>query len=299
MLTLELSRYINPTMAESSLPKTPEELYGLLDSGNLTRDEIGAVVRNRYPETAQMLDTRLRLASDHEYKDLVGLIGAFNYVRGMSVIKLDGSIDRDVAPRIMLSPSAAIQTLDVAGVTKEDRVLELFTGGGYFSLFLDIRQPTVLDSVDLYTPGLYSLNRTLVNAYDWIYGDLPNGLKPASTFPNFIQADCSNLPDLSRDFRFHPPYNKVFLHPPYGRESKRLIDITEQEAFNLWVDSLKSVHQRNQAPFTIYSVIPTEWVQKLEDFFTTEETMKVLQACETRLLKETRMFSLSMFVTRA
>ncbi|OGK14147.1 hypothetical protein A3H80_03045 [Candidatus Roizmanbacteria bacterium RIFCSPLOWO2_02_FULL_37_19] len=295
MSSLEIGRFINPTIKEEELP-TGEALYQRLDSGLLSRTEIGAIVRNRYKETARLLDARLACAEgdNDRTKSLIALIGAFNYIRGMSVLRHDGSVDRHIAPRIMLSPSATVQVLDVARINQDDRVLELFTGGGYASFFLALTGAQAVDSVDLFTSSLYDLDETFKQAYDWVYGDLPEILRPHVTQPHFIQADCAELPDFA-DPRFQDHYDKVFIHPPYGKETNRLIDITEEEAFRLWISSLVSVYSRNVSPFVTYSVVPSEWTSSLED---AEFPREIFDKSEFLRLRETRMFDLTLCITR-
>lgn len=275
--TTELGSFAKPRSERfdmDSVPTGREEICALIDSGKLSRNDVGVLVRSRYPETAAYVDRMGRTArrnlqedssaeTEAAYLRTVGLIGAFNYVRGMEVIKTDGSIDREVAPRMMLSPSAAIQVLSVARVTPKDSVLELCSGFGYLSLPLSVCKPAQLDCVDLRTPKLYQLDETQKRAYQWIYGDLPKELQPPITEPNFIQADCRKSARFGEDKRFHPPYNKVFMHPPFGRESKRLTKDNELQAFTLWVSTLAAVHEWNSNQFSTYSVVPSEWTDVL------------------------------------
>lgn len=294
MLSPDLEKFIHPAIAADQLPKTATDLYAVLDSGIATKEQIGAVVRNRYADTAALLDAILysKAAQLHEPIDLtslIGQIGAFNYIRGMDVIKKDGTIDREVAPKIMLSPSASIQVLEKASLTPESRALEMFSGVGYFSFFLALKQPKVLDCVDLRTPEMYDLDATFKQAYNWIYGDLPQESKPNVTTPVFRQMDCRNL-KVGPGLGITAEYTHVFLHPPYGRESKLLMDLSEKECRELWLNSLTQVSKTNKTDFKTFSVVPSEWTNGLEDLDGHTNTFSLD-------LRETRMFPLALFVT--
>lgn len=279
MSFLERNDYFSPTSEDLGVPLLGERLYQLLDSGTLSKREIGAIVRTRYVESANLLGGQYQeasLAYQHQpdaihlspLRKLVGKIGAFNYIRGIEVVKADGSIDREIAPRMMLSPSAAVQLLEIADIKEGDRVLELFCGGGYASFFLALEQPEILDCVDLYTKSTYDLELTFQKAYDWIYEEVPDSFKPAFTKPNFIYGDSRLLTDLIGRQILRGNYSKVFLHPPYGRESTRLgllNELTEFEAFNLWVNSLLHVRDVNTAIYTMYSVVPSEWTDTVQE----------------------------------
>lgn len=276
---LERNVYVSPTSGDFGVPLVGERLYQLLDSGTLSKREIGAIVRTRYAESAAVLDAQYQevsLACQHQpdaiqsaiLKELIGKIGAFNYIRGMEVIRADGSVDREIAPRIMLSPSAAVQVLETTYIKGADRILELFCGGGYTSFFLALEQPEVLDCLDLYTKSAYDLDLTFQRAYDWIYEEVPDHLKPAFTRPNFIHGDSQKLTDLIDRQTLRGNYSKVFLHPPYGRESVRLSmlnELTELEAFVLWVNTLRHVRDVNPVPHTSYSVVPSEWADTAQE----------------------------------
>lgn len=298
----ELLKYIRPNIVASTvtLPTNTEDLYRILDSGQLSREEVGVVVRNRYPGTAEKWDRRFEQATGfEEKKKLLAYIRAFNYIRGMAAYRIDGSIDHEVAPRIMLSPSASLQVLDAAQVSEKDRVLELYSGVGYFSFFLAISKPERLDTVDLYAPNAYDLQKTFNTVYNWLYLDLPYDCRPSMTRPNFIIADCVALPDFQIDTRFGDYYDKIFLHPPYGKETHKSLGITEEEAFASWVDALRSVYRRNPGPFLTYSVVPGAWIKKLASGSKDDELDCVLSNVQTHPIKETKLFSLSLVITKA
>lgn len=294
MLNSYLERFIHPSIPADQLPKTAVALYAILDSEDTTREQVGAVVRNRYSETAALLDARLyskasQLHRPSDLAPLVGQLGAFNYIRGMRVIRNDGTIDREVSSKIMLSPSASIQVLDQADLTATSRALEMFSGTGYFSFFLALQQPQVLDCIDLNTPDIYNLNETFNQAYEWIYGDLPEEFKPGVTVPQFKQMDCLEL-DIKTYLGIRTDYTHVFLHPPYGRQSKLLMALSEEECRSLWVNSLVRIGETNHNDFRTFSVIPSEWVEDLEP-------PKGHTNPTSLSLRETRMFPLVLFVT--
>lgn len=293
MLNPNLESFLHPRLPRGKLPTTGSELYAILDSGNSTKEQVGAVVRDRYADTASLLDSRLysKAAQLHDPVDLIpliGQIGAFNYIRGMSVIKKDGTIDREVAPKIMLSPSAAIQVLDQANLTTQSRVLEMFSGVGYFSFFLALQQPARLDCVDIQTPEIYDLDATFKGAYYWVYSGLSEESKPKVTTPAFRQIDCQNL--VTGDSGIASDYTHVFLHPPYGRQSKLLMDLPEEDCKVLWLNSLNQAARKNQTNLRTFSVVPSEWAKDMQ-VPNGHTSASVLD------LRETRMFPLVLITT--
>jgi hypothetical protein len=270
-----------PTGLALPLPMGGKSLYDILDSNEIGLEPKGAVVRNRYPYTAaivdrQFADTKTAHEANpqdqgtlHAFRKAIGLSGAFNYIRGMEVVMKDGQIDRDVAPKMMLSPSAAIQLHEVADIAETDRVLDLYAGAGYATFFLGTAGPARLDAVDLYTPKHYDLEETHKRAYRDLYADIPDSLKPPVTKPTFIEADSTQLPhfgsEKATELGLTSHYDKMFLHPPYGRESTLLIpSVSEGDAFIMWVNSAISAVKANAGEATIYSVVPEEWNQTLE-----------------------------------
>lgn len=293
MLSPNLESFLHPRLPVDQLPTTAAELYAVLDSGNATKEQIGAVVRDRYADTAALLDFRLyskavQLHSPTDLIPLIGQIGAFNYIRGMSVVKKDGTLDHEVAPKIMLSPSASIQVLDQADLAPQSRALELFSGVGYFSFFLALQQPARLDCVDIQTPEMYDLDATFKRAYDWVYSGLAEESKPKVTKPVFRQMDCQNL--TTGDSGVANDYTHVFLHPPYGRQSKLLMDLPEADCRTLWLNSLSQTARTNQTSFRTFSVVPSEWVKEVEmpSGHTNHSSLNI---------RETRMFPLVLFTT--
>lgn len=248
----------------SALPTSGREFYL-----SLADDDFISKERLRHPERALELDSEYAMArqlflANPETQNLdglrraIGYSGGFNLIDSIRLIRWDGSEDTDF-PQMRLGPSAATQVLEIADVNSDDRVLELFSGGGYFTFFLAISGPQQLTSVDLYTPQTYDLESTLKSTYRGIFSRLPDEVKPALTIPNFIQADCTDLPEFDMGF------NKVFLHPPFGRESREIVDLSETQAFILWLRSLISVHEANKGSFQTFSVIPSEWTKTVSN----------------------------------
>jgi len=232
------------------------------------------MVIRQNPITAEKLAERLRAAiksyeaAPDEMKAQLGLWlfaqrMALFYIRKMLVYKSDGSIDAVFAPKIKVGPAVSIQLLDAANVTSDDRILHLFSGVGYFTFFIALNRPAILDCVDAFTPRDYNLPRTFLECFNWIYQDLPGSLHPTITRPNYLLADASKLPRLSRASGFQASnYNKVFLTHPFGRGYDR---INELEAFVLWLKSLDAVGKRNKATFSTYSLVPSEWMVTVEE----------------------------------
>lgn len=294
-----LEDYLHPSIAQDRLPQSTEDLYAFLDSGKATRTEIGAVVRNRYSETADLLDARLqsKIRQTHQAADIVKMvnqIGTFNYIRGISVIKKDGTIDREVAPKIMLSPSASIQVLDQADINRQSRVLEMFSGVGYFSLFLALEQPQILDCLDKHTLALYDLEKTFKEAYDYVYHDLPDQLEPSLTLPNYKMLDCANLGEDKNGLGLRNDYSHVFLHPPYGKKSRLLVDLSEEQCQALWLNSLSQIAGINSTPFRTFSVVPAEWVEDIDNQLPAAHLNPIIQN-----LRETRLFPLVLLTTES
>lgn len=272
----QMEHFLHPDAIGIRMPRTSQELYAALDTNLVDFWVKGAVVRDRYPLTAKRMDDIFHVAeaayladpSNEEartgYLRAIGLTGAYNYIRGMEVIKSDGSIDRDVAPKMMLSPSAALQLHEVAQIQPEDRVLDLFCGTGYSTFALGAANPAVLDAVDNFTVANYQLPQTMERAYDMIYQHVPGPLKPPVTMPRFLEQDAASLPEFggqdAEAAGFAGHYDKVFLHPPYGRESTRMMpSISEGDAFILWINSLRSVNRANSGDATVFSIVPEEW----------------------------------------
>ncbi len=247
----------------------------LADMGFFRRNDVGFLTRRKYPETAERVDswyTQAKTAFDSKpnpqnldrLRQTIGIIGAFNYIRGMWPFKTDGAIDRKVASRIKLSPAASVQVLAAADIQKDDRVLALFSGVGYFSFFLAVTKPATLTCIDLYTPIAYDLEKTFRNTYDWIFKRVPEDKRPPITAPTFMRADCRDLPAFGDENPTEPVFTKIFLHPPYGRESNQPNKITEADGFVLWLQSLKSLRERNGEGFEAYSIVPSEWTKALK-----------------------------------
>jgi hypothetical protein len=285
-----------PTGLELPLPMGGKPLYDVLDSNVIPLEPKGAVVRNRYQLTAGVVDgiydhaeqTYTENPEDedkkHTFRKAVGLAGAFNYIRGMEVVKKDGQLDRDVAPKMMLSPSAALQLHEVAQIEETDKVLDLYAGAGYSTFFLGVATPARLDAIDLYTPTHYDLVETNRRAYEQIYADVPEALKPPVTTPRFIEADSTQLPNFktaeAMELGLDTHYDKMFLHPPYGRESTRLIpSVSEGDAFIMWVNTAMSAAAANGGDAKIYSIVPEEWnhaLDKLKQGIPVDQTLQSL-----------------------
>ena len=187
---------------------------------------------------------------------------AFYYIRQMRIYMSDGSIDNVFAPRIKVGPAASLQMLDLANLSENDRVLHLFSGVGYFTFFLALSQPAVLDCVDVFTPRNYNLERIFKEGFNWVYKDLPQFLHPVITRPNYLLADAAKLPELTKAEGFQASsYNKVFLTHPFGRGYDR---ISELEAFVLWLRALDAVGRRNKGTYSTFSLLPSEWIATVE-----------------------------------
>ncbi|MGI8419062.1 MAG: hypothetical protein ACR2LN_00285 [Candidatus Levyibacteriota bacterium] len=281
-----------PTGIEMPPPgQTSRQLYAVLDApdkeesaeyGKVSFLDKGHIVRMRYPVTAQRLDTIFYNAwraheedlTNKEKKDAfrkaIGLTGGYNYIRGMHVLKKDDTVDREVAPKIMLSPSAALQVLEAANIQEDDRVLDSLCGTGYSTFTIGTMTPQRLDAVDNYTPAHYKLPETMMRAREMIYKDIPQDLQPKVTMPNFLDVDATALPKFGTEQAnqqgFAEHYDKVFIHPPYGRESVKMrSNLSEGDAFILWVNSLRSLKEANRGKSTVFSVVPEEWQSTVRD----------------------------------
>lgn len=291
----KMETFLHPEAIGIRLPRTSKELYAALDTDLVDFWVKGAVVRDRYPLTAKRIDdiygiaeTAYVSAPDDEqakkaYLQAIGLTGFYNYIRGMEVITAEGEVDRDVAPKMMLSPSASLQLLETAQISEEDTVLDMFCGTGYATFALGTANPSRIDAIDNFTIPRYQLPKTMDRAYSMIYKDVPDALKPPVTRPTFIEEDCASLPDFdgqdAAEKGFAEHYSKVFLHPPYGRESTKMMpSITEGDAFILWVNSLRSVNKANKGDATVFSIVPEEWHGAIRDIIDTENSMSVEDA---------------------
>lgn len=265
-----------------------------------TIDEVAFTVRTRYPQTAARVD-KMYTDAAHDYthgdlsddgmKRVIGLAGAYNYVRGIQVLQKEdpsqpiprdtdgiptGNVRRDTeyATNITLSPSALLQLQETAEIGPKDDVLYLFSGVGGGMLFTAAAQPASIDAVDLYTPVRYDLEGTFDLARREMYAKVPKDLQPQLTRPKFIKADATQLPDFDSatatetGFR-KKTYTKVLCHPPYGRESMLLDtmkDIQEGEGFMEWIQSVVSVNEANHGPAQVFSIIPPEWGKALSSY---------------------------------
>lgn len=266
--------YLKPNVEKSGAVVSRETFFTILENGGFSREDIGVMVRDRYGQTALQVDRQFEIAYENYVLDnnpitlnllrqALGKLGAFNYIRGISILKKDHSIDRTVAPRVMITPSASIQLLDIAKLTSSDRVLEVFCGVGYFSFFLALEQPAVLDCIDLHSPQTYDLDETFQKGFEWIYSEISQALRPNFTTPKFILHDAQALASCEH---LHLPYTKAFLHPPFGRESTRIDaigELDEIKAFGLWIKSLSSLHRLHPVPFCAFSLVPTEWPESI------------------------------------
>lgn len=246
-----------------SLPASGRELYRSLSTEQLDVDQ-----RFKNPDLALEIDghySRARQAylldpNEHRLDELrraIGTLGGFNFIDSMYPIRWDGTADVDYN-QMRLGPSASTQVIQIADVKKNDRVLELFSGAGYFTFFLAISNPEALTSVDLFTPQIYDLRSGLQNTYSSIFSKLPEEVRPRFKSPEMVQEDCTALPTFETDF------NKVFLHPPYGRESRLIVDISETQAFLLWLNSLASARAVISGEFQTFSPVPTQWAEVVE-----------------------------------
>lgn len=284
MSYVELERAITYSSVES-LPQNGNGLCRFLI------DELDFVSRARlkYPEIANTLDQSYELQRQAYLKeptDLnlrklrrnMGSVGAFNFIEHMSPVSLDGSENGSIASGMKLGPGAAAQVLKIADIQDTDRVLELFSGAGYFTFSLALAQPQSLESIDLYSSEIYDLGSTFDSTYERIFSRAPDKLKPLFTSPRFIKGDCTDLAKLSLIGS-----DKVFLHPPFGRESRKIVDLDEIKAYVLWLKSLLSVYATNSSDlFQTYSIVPGEWIDALleqqENGVEIEESIKSLKA---------------------
>ncbi len=252
----------------SALPQTGLELYQFLKKA-----DVESKARVKFPEITRTVDqayssqraTYLQSPTKENLTKLasaIGFAGAFNFIEDMQPICKDGTVDGTIFPFVKLGPPAAVQVLEIAKITATDNVLELFSGVGYFTFFLALSSPQVLDCVDLYSCQTHDLESTFTNAYASIFSELSEIVRPTVTKPGFIQADCEALPNFEQDASFQHHYNKVLLHPPYGRESRKIVDLSEAQAFTLWLKSLASLSKANgQGAFQTYSTVPSEWAE--------------------------------------
>lgn len=244
----------------SALPSSGREFYlSLTEADFVSRERLKHADRameldGKYTTARQVYLASPSATNLDRLKRAIGYSGGFNFIDSMRLLRWDGSWDTDF-PQMRLGPSAATQVLELADIKTEDRVLELFSGGGYFTFFLALSGSQQLISLDLYTPQTYDLKLTLEATYRGIFSRLPGEVKPPFTTPTFIQADCSDLPE------FDIVFNKVFLHPPFGRESREIVDLSETQAFVLWLNSLISVYKANKGPFQTFSIVPSEWAE--------------------------------------
>lgn len=265
-----------------TLPQSGPELY-FLQAGQ----DLESQTRAKHPQMALDLDREYARAkqaftTDPNHSNLerlrsaIGFSGGFNFIDNMEAKRWDGSQDKQLF-QMKLGPSAAIQALKIANVQPEDKVVELFSGAGYFTFFLALSRPNELLCVDLFTPQMYDLGLTLDTAYEELFSQLPDEVKPPFTRPTFVQADCTNLPFFDKS------YDKVFLHPPFGRESRKIVDLSETQAFVLWLRSLLSVNRSNTGPMRTFSLVPSEWTDTAGEIRQGIDFEKVIEGLEERL----------------
>src|SRR3989339_85478 len=223
----------------ATLPETGKAFYQQIK-------DFESKARGKYPQLAFRIDERYELERKTflnnpseetllRLRQAIGNLGAFNFVEGLVPIVRRGQILKEAFSRAKLGPGSAVQILETSALRPQDRVLELFSGLGYFSFFLSLRHPQALDSVDLFSGDVYDLDETFSRAYRDIFSAIPGELRPEVTNPRFVKADCTALPPFGQGEL--GDYDVVFIHPPFGRESAKIVSLSEEEAFELWVNT--------------------------------------------------------------
>jgi hypothetical protein len=271
----------------NSIPKKElsNSISDLMSKRKVKRSDIGSLIQLRYKGTAKKLRVQLERAKfKKNLNHLIALIGAFNYIMGISVFKKNGQQEiRSKLTSIMMGPSQAIQFLQILNVKPEDSILELFSGAGYLSFFLAIKQPRSLDCVDVRTSKIYNLSRTFNQGLKFVYKELPKELQPQVTQPHFIHGDIANLSDLIDSRKIADSYSKIVLHPPFGRNGTQIL-ANEAEAFVLWLTALIHIVDNIKGNPDIYAVIPSEWLILTSDFLSGDLSPAGLQKEFSKIL---------------
>jgi len=266
----------------STLPVSGRELYlAMAPDGYLSNERL------IHPERAMHLDEKFSRARQayladpskinlRNLRQSIGYLGAFNLIDEIRLVKQDGTEDSGYK-KMRLGPNAATQVLEIAAITDQDKILEMFSGGGYFTFFLSLSGPDSITGIDLFTPGIYDLNSTSQPVFERMFSRLPDQLRPQFTSPNIIQADCTNLPRLNTEF------NKIFLHPPFGKASREIVDLSESEAFILWLESLISAYETIGGNFETFSVVPSEWTDVIDGIIDELSMGEVIQKLEEKI----------------
>jgi|GEM_PF-4259789 len=247
-----------------------------IDARTVTKNFVKETVTSRYPHTDKALRNDPNLEVLHQ---------AFSYVRGIPIYFKDGSLDHEFAHQMMTSPSASIQVLDKARINSSSKILEIFSGFGYLTIFLALTKPEQLICGDLFTPTVYDLPTTFNKALEYIY----EKNIPTCTQPEWVQLDGTRplpFPNLS--------FDNILLSPPFGRGSQQLFPaIGEDKAKDIWLMSIEhSKRLLKDSNSTIISTVPLEWTNSLNLIPILETVHEIIP------LKNTQRFPIGMVITK-